>query len=178
MRTHKAAPEKGPTCKPRAESHRGFLNQGPPKAELAFCVPCSEAQPQPLGHSWVSSSDLFAVPQPSLPAATPSCSQAHQRGPGRPRRSCRRSHRRRFGPGLCCTLGFIYSGSANSQDESETEERFIKKESIIISKKKKNKHLSVLGTAWRRLGLDSPGSSGLCTLLLQHSQHCCPNFTA
>lgn len=167
MRTHKAAPGKGPRCKPRAESHRGFLNQNLPKPGWHSVCWAAAA----CGSAAVTS---FPAPQPSVPAARLGLLQHIREGQAR-RGSCPRRPRGRSALGLCSSLGFIYSGSANSQDESETEERFIKKESVIISKKKKNKHLSVLETARRRLGLDSPGSVGPKHTPPAANQGCCLN---
>lgn len=128
---------------PPAESHRVFLNQKLPKA--AFAVSVSALRAHRTQHSAPgearTGSDLLS--HPTAPSSKDLvCSQAHHRGTQRrehgtflqstQRNSCCDVPTRGFlAPGFVA-LGFIYSGSANSQDESETKKCFIKKESIII----------------------------------------------
>lgn len=125
-------------------SHTGsFLIKSSQKPRLQFlsarCVR-TERQHSAPGEARTGS-DLLS--HPTAPSSKDLvCSQAHHRGTRRrehgtflqstQRNSCCDVPTRGFlAPGFVA-LGFIYSGSANSQDESETKKCFIKKESIII----------------------------------------------
>lgn len=132
-------------------SHTGsFLIKSSQKPRLQFlhrcqraaCAPNASTQPLERRAREVT---CFHIPQPLFPAPSSKdfvCSQADHRGTRRrkhgtflqstQRNSCCDVPTRGFlAPGFVA-LGFIYSGSANSQDESETKKCFIKKESIII----------------------------------------------